>query len=102
MRKPMMAGNQCVYGASCRNPCRSMPLDQDARLVMRVYHRTGCQRGATKVASTPENGEAIVLLCVADRDGNTWLRGESVLYAPARWQDDFEVFVVDVDLSTWA
>ncbi|GIS24597.1 MAG: hypothetical protein CM15mP125_2840 [Gammaproteobacteria bacterium] len=30
-----------------------------------------------------------------------WLRGESVLYAPARWQEDFEVFVVDVDLSTW-
>ena len=76
-------------------------LDQDAGLVVRVYHRTGCQRGATKVASTPENGEAIVLLCVADRDGHTWLRGESVLYAPARWQEDFEVFVVDVDLSTW-
>ena len=41
------------------------------------------------------------LLCVADRDGHTWLRGESVLYAPAQWQEDFEVFVVDVDLSTW-
>ena len=66
-------------------------LDQDAGLVVRVYHRAGCQRGATKVASTPENGEAIVLLCVADRDGHTWLRGESVLYAPARWQEDFGV-----------
>ena len=76
-------------------------LDQDAGLVVRVYQRTGCQRGATKVASTPENGEAIALLCVADRDGHTWLRGESVLYAPARWQEDFEVFVVDADLSTW-
>ena len=66
-------------------------LDQNAGLVVRVYQRTGCQRGATKVASTPENGEAIALLCVADRDGHTWLRGESVLYAPARWQEDFGV-----------
>jgi len=33
--------------------------------------------------------------------GQTWLRGESVLSAPARWQEDFGVFVVDVDLSTW-
>jgi len=24
-----------------------------------------------------------------------------VLYAPAQWQEDFEVFVVDVALSTW-
>ena len=24
-----------------------------------------------------------------------------MLYAPALWQEDFEVFVVDVDLSTW-
>ena len=76
-------------------------LDQDAGLVVRVYQRTGCQRGATKVASTPENGEAIALLCVADRDGHTWLRGESVLPAPARWQEDFGAFAVDVDLSTW-
>ena len=66
-------------------------LDQNAGLVVRVYQRTGCQRGATQVASTPENGEAIALLCVADRDGHTWLRGESVLYAPARWQEDFGV-----------
>ena len=76
-------------------------LDQDAGLVVRVYHRTGCQRGETQVVSTSSQVETEPLLCVADRDGHTWLRGESVLYAPAQWQEDFEVFVVDVDLSTW-
>lgn len=76
-------------------------LEQDTGLVVRAYHRTGCQRGKTQVASTPENGETKPLLCVADRDGATWLRGESVLSAPARWQEDFEAFVVDVNLSTW-
>ena len=76
-------------------------LDQDPGLVVRAYHRTGCQRGETRVASTPENGETKPLLCVADRDGHTWLRGESVLPAPARWQEDFGAFAVDVDLSTW-
>ena len=76
-------------------------LDQDTGLVVRAYHRTGCQRGEMQVASTPENRETKPLLCVADRDGATWLRGESVLSTPARWQEDFGAFVVDVDLSTW-
>ena len=76
-------------------------LEQDTGLVVRAYHRTGCERGETQVASTPDNGETKPLLCVTDRDGHTWLRGESVLPAPARWQEDFGAFVVDVDLSTW-
>ena len=76
-------------------------LDQDTGLVVRAYHRTGCHRGETQVASTPDNGETKPLLCVADRDGDTWLRGESVLSAPARWREDFGAFLVDVDLSTW-
>jgi len=74
---------------------------QDTGLVVRAYHRTGCQRGETQAASTPDNGEAKSLLCVADLDGHTWLRGESLLSTPARWQEDFGAFVVDVDLSTW-
>ena len=69
--------------------------------MVRTYQRTVCQRGETQVVSTSSQVETEPLLCVADRDGHTWLRGESVLYAPARWQEDFEVFVVDVDLSTW-
>ena len=76
-------------------------LEQDTGLVVRAYQRMGCQRGETQAASTPENGEAKALFCVADRDGHTWLRGESVLSAPARWQEDFGAFFVDVDLSTW-
>lgn len=76
-------------------------LEQDKGLVVRAYQRTVCQRGETQVVSTSSQVETEPLLCVADRDGHTWLRGESVLYAPARWQEDFEVFVVDVDLSTW-
>ena len=76
-------------------------LEQDTGLVVRAYHRTGCQRGETQAASTPDNEETKPLLCVADRDGDTWLRGESVLPAPARWQEDFGAFAVDVDLSTW-
>ena len=76
-------------------------LEQDTGLVVRAYHRTGCQRGETQAASAPENGETKPLLCVADRDGHTWLRGESLLSTPARWQEDFGAFVVDVDLSTW-
>tara|TARA_B100000035_G_scaffold241838_1_gene210315 strand:+ start:341 stop:901 length:561 start_codon:yes stop_codon:yes gene_type:complete len=76
-------------------------LVQDTGLVVRAYQRTVCQQGETQMASTPENGEAKSLLCVADRDGATWLRGESALSAPARWQEDFGAFVVDVDLSTW-
>jgi hypothetical protein len=69
--------------------------------VVRAYQRSICQRGETVAASTSKKGETKRLLCVADRDGQTWLRGESVLSAPARWQEDFGVFVVDVDLSTW-
>jgi len=76
-------------------------LVQDTGLVVRAYHRTVCQRGETQVTSTPDNGEEKSLLCVADRDGHTWLRGESALSAPARWQEDFWAFAVDVDLSTW-
>ena len=76
-------------------------FEQDTGLLVRAYHRRGCQRGETQVTSTPENGETKSLLCVADRDGHTWLRGESVLPAPARWQEDFGAFAVDVDLSTW-
>ena len=76
-------------------------FEQDTGLLVRAYHRAGCQRGETQAASTPENGEAKSLLCVADRDGHTWLRGESALSSPARWQEDFGAFAVDVDLSTW-
>ena len=76
-------------------------LEQDKGLVVRAYQRMGCQRGETQAASTPDNGETKPLLCVADRDGDTWLRGESVLLSPARWQENFGVFVVNVDLSTW-
>ena len=76
-------------------------LEQDTGLLVRAYHRTRCQRGETQVASTPDNGETKPLLCVGDRDGHTWLRGESLLSTPARWQEDFGAFVVDVDLSTW-
>ena len=76
-------------------------LEQDKGLVVCAYQRTVCQRGETQVVSTSSQVETEPLLCVADRDGHTWLRGESVLYAPAQWQEDFEVFVVDVDLSTW-
>ena len=76
-------------------------LEQDTELVVRAYHRTVCQRGETQVTWTVEQGETKSLLCVADRDGHTWLRGESVLSAPARWQEDFKEFLVDVDLSTW-
>ena len=76
-------------------------LEQDKGLVVRAYQRTVCQRGETQVVSTSLQVETEPLLCVADRDGQTWLRGKSMLYAPARWQEDFEVFVVDVDLSTW-
>ena len=76
-------------------------LDQDTGLVVRAYHRMGCHRGETQVASATDNGETKPLVCVADRDGHTWLRGESVLSAPARWQEDFGAFVVDVDLGTW-
>jgi hypothetical protein len=76
-------------------------LEQDTGLVVRAYQRIGCQRGETQAASTPENGEAKALFCVADRGGHTWLRGESLLSAPAHWQEDFGAFVVDVDLSTW-
>ena len=76
-------------------------LEQDTGLVVRAYQRTVCQRGETQKVSTSEKGETKSLLCVADRDDHTWLRGESVLSAPARWQEDFGAFVVDVDLSTW-
>ena len=50
-------------------------LEQDTGLVVRTYHRTACQRGETKMTWTSEQGEKKFLLCVADRDGNTWLRG---------------------------
>lgn len=76
-------------------------LVQDTGLVVRAYHRTRCQRGEMQVASNSDDGETKSLLCVADRDGHTWLRGESVLSAPARWQEDFGAFAVDVNLSTW-
>ena len=76
-------------------------LEQDKGLVVRTYQRTVCQRDETQVGSTSSQVETEPLLCVADRGGHTRLRGESVLYAPARWQEDFEVSVVDVDLSTW-
>ena len=76
-------------------------LEQDKGLVVRAYQRTGCQRGEAQAASTSENGEEKALLCVADSEGHTWLRGESLLSTPARWQEDFGAFVVDVDLSTW-
>ena len=76
-------------------------LEQDSGLVVRAYQRSICRRGETVTASTSKKGGTKRLLCVADRDEQTWLRGESVLSAPARWQEDFEVFVVDVDLSTW-
>ena len=76
-------------------------LEQDKGLVVCAYQRTACQRGETQVVSTSSQVEREPLLCVADRGGHTRLRGESVLYAPARWQEDFEVFVVDADLSTW-
>ena len=76
-------------------------LEQDSGLVVRAYHRTVCQQGETQVTWTVKQGETKPLLCVADRDGHTWLRGESVLSAPARWQEDFKEFLVDVDLSTW-
>ena len=52
-------------------------------------------------ASTSKKGEKKRLLCVADHDGQTRLGGESVLSEPARWQEDFGVYVVDVDVSTW-
>ena len=76
-------------------------LEQDTGLLVRAYHRTRCQRGETKVVSTSAEVETKPLLCVADGDGHTWLRGESLLSAPARWQEDFGAFVVDVNLSTW-
>lgn len=76
-------------------------LEQDSGLVVRAYQRSICRRGETVTASTSKKGGTKRLLCVADRDGQTWLRGESVLSAPARWQEDFGVFVVDADLSTW-
>ena len=57
--------------------------------------------GVTQVTWTVEKGETKSLICVADRDGQIWLRGESVLSAAARWREDFEEFLVDVDLNTW-
>ena len=60
-------------------------LEQDKGLVVRAYQRTVCQRGETQVVSTSSQIETEPLLCVADRDGHTWLIGDSVLYAPARW-----------------
>ncbi len=52
-------------------------------------------------ASIFKQGQTKRPLPVADRDGQTWLRDESVLSALARWQEDFGLFVADVDLSTW-
>ena len=76
-------------------------LEQDSGLVVRAYQRTACRRGETKVASTPEKERTKSLLCVADREGHTWLRGEAVLPSPARWYEDFGAFLVDVDFGTW-
>lgn len=76
-------------------------LEQDTGPLLRAYHRKLCQRGETQVIGTVEQGETKSLLCVADRDGHTWLTGESILSAPARWQENFKKFLVDVDLSTW-
>ena len=76
-------------------------LEQDTGLVVRAYQRSACQRGETKVGSTLEKGRTKPLLCVADREGHTWLRGETVIPSPARWKEDFGAFLVDVDFSTW-
>ncbi len=76
-------------------------LEQDTGLVVRAYHRTQCERGEIQLVSISEQGETKPLLCVADREDDTWLRGESVLPEPTRWQENFGVFVIDVDLSAW-
>jgi len=76
-------------------------LGQDTGLVVRAYQRSICQRGETVAASIFKQGETKRPLRVADRDGQTWLRDESVVSALARWQKDFGLLVADVDLSTW-
>ena len=58
------------------------------------------QRGETQVTWAFEQGETKSLVCVADRDGHTWLRGESVLSAPAGLQENFKESLVYVDLNT--
>ena len=50
-------------------------LEQDKGLVVRTYQRTVCQRDETQVGATSSQVETEPLLCVADRDGYTWLRG---------------------------
>ena len=82
-------------------PLQVNALEQDTELTVRACHRAVCQRGETQVTWTVDQRETKSLLCVDAHHWHTWLRGESVLYAPAQWQEDFEVFVVDVDLSTW-
>lgn len=61
-------------------------LEQDTGLAVHAYHRTVCERGETQVTWTVEKGGTKSLLCVADRDGHSWHRGESVFSAPARWR----------------
>ena len=75
-------------------------LEQDTGLAVRTCHRTVCQRGETQVTWAFEQGETKSLVCVADRDGHTWLRGESVLFAPAGLQENVKESLVYVDLNT--
>lgn len=74
----------------------------DGEVIARVYHRSRCQPGATQaLPSANAETNAKTLLCVGDRAGQTWLRGQSNLRSPALWQEHFDTFSVDIDLAQW-
>jgi hypothetical protein len=72
------------------------------QIVARAYGRAICEQGSSLPStSLDSDGNAKVLVCVADRDGTTWLKGETLLPSPALWQEDFGPYSVREDLSSW-
>ncbi len=71
------------------------------QIVARAYWLASCERGTTTSVSSIGGSEDYSLVCVADKDGSTWLRGEALLPHPGQWHQDFGELAVNVDLSTW-